>query len=111
MLHRLAADAVRVPVRQEIFLPESNFNADSLTCVRTFLCAKACIYISAHIKDPVVHVIVRWIMETLKTPNMHRRIGSATLSQLVFPAESNPNFQRETSQWDNTVKRFLFNYV
>ena len=56
------------PVRQGIFLPESTFSADSLTCVRTSPCAIACIYICAHVKDPVVNVRVRWIMETLKHP-------------------------------------------
>ena len=34
---------------------------------------------------------------------MHRRSGSATLSQLAFPRESNPNFPCEKSKWDNTV--------
>ena len=39
-----------------------------------------------------------------KTKNsMHRRLGSATLSQLPFIGESNPNFPWEKSQWDNTV--------
>ena len=28
-----------------------------------------------------------------KTPSLHRRLGSATLSQLAFPGEGNPNFQ------------------
>ena len=31
-------------------------------------CGIACFYICAHIKDPVVHVRVRWIMETPKYP-------------------------------------------
>ena len=38
-------------------------------------------------------------------------LGSATLSQLAFPGESNPNFPWEKSQWDNTVvkkkKKFM----
>ena len=34
---------------------------------------------------------------------MHRRLGSATLSQLAFPGERNPNFPWEKSHWDNTV--------
>ena len=43
-------------------------------------------------------------METLKHPAcMHRRLGSATLSQLAFPRESNPNFPWEKSHWDNTA--------
>ena len=38
-----------------------------------------------------------------ETPSMHHRLGSATLSQLVFAGEGNPNFPWEKSQWDNTV--------
>ena len=34
---------------------------------------------------------------------MPRRLGSATLSYLAFPGESNPNFPWEKSHWDNTV--------
>ena len=34
---------------------------------------------------------------------MHPRTGSATLSQLAFPGESNLNFPWEKSHWDNTV--------
>ena len=38
---------------------------------------------------------------------MHRRFGSATLSQLAFLGEDNPNFPREKSHGDNTaVKSF-----
>ena len=40
---------------------------------------------------------------------MHRRLGSATLSELAFPGESNSNFPREKSHWDNTVVVFFFN--
>ena len=52
-------------VRQGNFLPESTFSADSLTVSVKTLCAIACIYICAHIKDPVVHIRVQWTMETL----------------------------------------------
>ena len=34
---------------------------------------------------------------------MYRRLGSATLSRLVFAGESNPNFQLKKSHWDNTA--------
>ena len=85
------------PVRQEIFLPESTFSEDFLTYVRTPPCAIACINICAHVKDPVVHGRVRWIVKTLKTPSKHSRLGSATLSLLAFPEESNPNFPWEKS--------------
>ena len=38
-----------------------------------------------------------------KTPGIHRMLGTATLSQLGFPVESNRNFTWEKSKWDNTV--------
>ena len=38
-----------------------------------------------------------------KTPSMHPTLGSATLSQLAFPGEGNPDFLWEKSHWDNTV--------
>ena len=41
--------------------------------------------------------------ENTKTPSTHRRLGSATLSQLTFPGGSNPNFPWEKSQWGNIV--------
>ena len=78
----------------------------SLKCVLTSLCAITCINIYAHVKDPVGHVRVRWINETLKHP-----VGlvSATLSLLVFSGERKPNFPWEKPYWDNTVvkKNFL----
>ena len=37
-----------------------------------------------------------------KTTGVRRRLGGATQTQLAFPGESNPNFPREKSQWDDT---------
>ena len=54
-------------MQQGIFLPESTFSADSYG-IYTPLCAIACIYICVHVKDPVIHVRVQWIIETLKHP-------------------------------------------
>ena len=54
-------------------------------------------------------------METLKHQAWVGRVGlgSATLSQLAFPGENNPNFPWEKFHWDNTVvkkrKKFLKN--
>ena len=42
-------------------------------------------------------------METLKHPACTGRLGNATLLQLAFPGESNPNFPWGKSHWDNTV--------
>ena len=61
--------------------------------------------ICAHVRDVVVHVRVRWIMETLKQTSVHPRLGSATLSQPAFPGESNPNFPQEKSPRNNTVNK------
>ena len=46
-------------------------------------------------------------MNTLKKNSMQRMLGSATLSQLAFPEESNPIFPWEKSYWDNTVVKRL----
>ena len=50
------------------FFPRVNFQWSLSYSVRTPLCAITCINICAHVKDPVVHASVRWIMETLKHP-------------------------------------------
>ena len=87
------------PVPQGIFFPESTFSEvfTHFTCVCTPLCAIACINILAHVKDPVVHGRVPWIMETLKHPAC--TVGWAVrLSWLAFPRESNLNFPWEKSR-------------
>ena len=43
----------------------------------------------------------------IKTPSMHPMLGSATLLQLAFPGEGNPNFPREKCNWENTVVKSL----
>ena len=65
-----------------IFSPTVNFQCRLSCGVRTPPCA-----MWVHVKDHVVHVRVRLIMETLKTPSVHPRLGSATLSQLAFRGE------------------------
>ena len=50
------------------FSPRVNFHCRLSYGVRTPLCAVACIYICAHVKDLIVYVRVWWIMETLKHP-------------------------------------------
>ena len=43
-----------------------------------------------------------------KTPSMHCRVSSATLSQMAFLEDGNPNFLWEKSHWDNTVVKSCF---
>ena len=57
---------VRFPGAAREFSFRVNFQC-RLTCgVCTPQCAIACIKICAHVKDPLVHVRILWIMETLK---------------------------------------------
>ena len=63
-----AVDAGLIPLCYvQVFLPESTFSANSLTCVHTPPCAIACINICAHVKDPIVRVRVQWIMDKLQS--------------------------------------------
>ena len=103
---------VRFPGAARDFCPRVNFQCRVSYGVRTPPCVIACILICAHVKDPVVHVRVRWIMaKTLntKTPSMHPRLGSATLSQLAFPGEKQSNFPWEKSNCIDSCKIKLEN--
>ena len=44
-----------------------------------------------HVKDPVVHVRVGWIMETLKHPACEHKLGSATVTA-GFPQGKKPEY-------------------
>ena len=59
---------VRFPGPSRDFSPRVNFQCRLSYGVRTSPCAIARIYNCAHVKDLVVYVRVRWIMETLKHP-------------------------------------------
>ena len=64
--NRHVADAGSIPRCGKRFFPTVNFQCRLFYVVRTPPCTIACIYICAHVKDPVVHVRVLWIMKTLK---------------------------------------------
>ena len=99
---RHAADAALIPQCWKEFF-SVNFQCKLSYVVCTPQCAITCINICVHVKDPVVHVRVPWIIKNTDTPSMHRRLGSTTLSQLAFPGESNPNFPWKKSQGNNAV--------
>ena len=68
-LNRHAADACSIPQCSKGFFSQSQLSVHTLLrCLCTPPCAIACSNICVHIKDPVVHVRVQWIMETLKHP-------------------------------------------
>ena len=102
-LTRLAADAGSIPRCGKRFLSQSTFSAHSIMCAQTPTCSIACINICAHVKGHEIHVKSSMDYRNTKTPRKHRRLGSATLSQIAFPGENNPNLWREKSTWENTV--------
>ena len=65
--NRHAVNAGSIP-RCGIFFSRSQLSVRTLLGIHTSSCTIAYIYTCAHVKDPVVHVRVRWIMETLEHP-------------------------------------------
>ena len=102
--HRTGTPLIQVqfPDAARHFSPRVNFQRRLFYSVRTFLCAVACLNSCAHIRDPVVHVRVQWIMETLKHPACSVS-WVAWLLQLAFAGESNLNFSLDQSQWGDRV--------
>ena len=76
---------VQFPDVARDFPPRVNFQCRLYYGVHTPLCAITCIFICALIKGSVLHVKSLVDYGKAKTPNMHPRLGSATLSQLAFP--------------------------
>ena len=62
-------DAGSIPQCSKGFFSQSQLSVHTLFRVSVYpSCAIACIKICVHVKDPVIHVRVRWIMETLQHP-------------------------------------------
>ena len=83
---------VRFPGVARDFSARVNFRCRLFDDVCTPPCAIAYINICAHVEAPVVHVKSSVEYGNTKIPSMHRRLGSANLSQLAFSGESNLNF-------------------
>ena len=68
--HRTGTQSTQVwiPGEARDFSPRVSMQCRLSYGVRTPPCAIECIYICAHVKDPLVCVRVRWTMETLKHP-------------------------------------------
>ena len=67
-LDRRASDAGSIPRAAREFSPRVNVQWRLSYGVCTPPCAIACVNICVHVRDPVFHARVRWIMETLKDP-------------------------------------------
>ena len=94
---------VRFPGAARAFSPRVNFQCRLFCGVRTPPCAIAFTNICAHVKDPVVHVRVQWIMETLKHPACTLCWIALLCRSWLSPGEGNPNFPWEKSHWENVV--------
>ena len=71
-----------------------NFQCRLFCRLRTPPCVTRCINIYANVKDPVVHVRVRWIMEPLKHPACTVGWVARLCRSWLSPGESNPNFPK-----------------
>ena len=77
--------------------------------------------VQSHALRSVVHMLCSVDYGNTKTPRLHLRLDSATLSLSAFPRESKSNFPWEKSYLDNTLvkkvkkllkkKSFLFHHV
>ena len=101
-----AADAGSIPRCGEGFSPRVHFSMQTLTHVRTPLCAMNCINICAHVKDLVVHVIYG----NTKTPSIHHKLGRATLSWLSFPGKGQPEFHIEEIPKGHFIRTVLLQF-
>ena len=86
----------KTQARQEIFLPESPFSADSLTVSAQLPRAAACINICIHVKNPNIgsHTIVRTDENTTHTLT---GMGSAALAAAVLCAAKTTRSIRKDS--------------
>ena len=106
--HRSGTPPTSIPRCGKEFLPpppQINFPCRLSYGACTPPCAVAYIYIYAHVKDPVTHFRVRWIMDTLRHPACTAGWVSRLCRSWLSPEEGNPNFPWEKSHWDNTVAK------
>ena len=83
---------VRFPGAGRDFSLRVNFQYRLSYGARSSPGATTCINISALVKDPVAPCQSAMDCGNTKTPRMHGRLGSATLSHLAFPGEWQPKF-------------------
>ena len=82
------------------FSPRVTFQCRLSYGGRTPPCAIARMNTCTHVKSSCSPCQSSVNYGNTKTSNMHRALGSATLSQLAFLGESDPNFPWAKSQWD-----------
>ena len=89
---------VPFPIAERDFSPGVYFQCRLAFDVPTPPCATAYMNTCVHVKDPVVHVKVRWVMETLEHPAYTvGRVARLCCGWLSLGG-NNPNFPWEKSQ-------------
>ena len=100
---RHAADAGSIPRCGKVFFSQSQLSGQTLLNVSVHPpCVIACMYTRLRSRSPCQSSVD---YGNNRIFNMRRRLSCATLSQLAFLGESNPNFPWEKSHWDNTVQK------
>ena len=95
---------VRFPGAARDFSPNVNFQCRLCHGVRTPPCAIAYINTFAHVKDLVVHVRVRWTMETIEHPACNAGCVARLFCSWLSPGKKHPEFPYGRSpKWDSTV--------
>ena len=100
---RYAAHASSILRCGKGFFSQSQLSVQILSRCPYTPCAIDYIITCAHVKDPVVHVRVRRIKETLKHPACIVGWVARLCCSWLSPGKSNPTFPLEKSQRDNTV--------
>ena len=90
-LDRHATDAGSISQCGKRFFSQSQLSVQDCYSNCTTPLAIACINICAHIKDPLVHVRVRWIMVMLNTQHA-LQVGECDPVAAVFPWGKQPKF-------------------
>ena len=104
---RHTADAGSIPQCGKGFFSQGQLPVQTLLRVSVTPCAIACINICAHVKDPVAHVRVRWIMETLKHSACTEGWVARLCCSCLSPGKSNLNSTWGKSHWDKTGLKSL----
>ena len=94
---------VRFPGAARDFLPV-NFQCRLSYGVRTPPCAISYVNIWVHVKDPVVHVRVRWITETLKRPACTVLWLAHLCRSWLSPVKAT-RISHGKIHWNNTVEK------
>ena len=99
---------VRFPCAARDFSPRVSFQCRLSSGVRTSPCAIACIYICAHVRDPVVHARVRWIIKILKHPEYTLGWVTRLCRSLLSPGKATRFSHGSNPKQDNTVVKKYF---